>query len=228
MLAQAYPVDPLNGSSWTALCLSPAKYAQRLWELTLLLACFALARAAASHAGFPRLLSLSVGLAIGATAASDLWLQWDGIKDLSALLFAPGGRRRGAFANWNHYANWLSVAGLWVVAWCLRNLSPLRGARLQPLTATAIHRADAWLLLGILAFGLWMAVGSASRGGLGALLTGLLVWLWLLGRRARAQTRWLLVSGAVLAVCVLGLLAGLPPSIQAYRLGVLRNLTPVS
>ena len=30
------------------------------------------------------------------------------------------------------------------------------------------------------------------------------------------------------AVAVLGLLAGLVPSVQAYRLGVIKNLTPVS
>jgi len=35
---------------------------------------------------------------------------------------------------------------------------------------------------------------------------------------------WLVVPGAIL----LGILAGLVPGIQAYRLGVLKNLSPVS
>jgi putative ABC transport system permease protein len=35
---------------------------------------------------------------------------------------------------------------------------------------------------------------------------------------------WLVLPGAI----ILGILAGLVPGIQAYRLGVLRNLSPVS
>ncbi len=203
-LDHAFPLELGAPGAWLTLTISPAGSIQRLWELSLVIACFSLARTAAHSEKFPRHLAMVAGLGLGLLAASDVWYRLDGQRSVLGLWHISWGKGAGTFANRNHFADWIYVTLLFSFGWIVRQQFPLQSARAQPLFRDRRFSVGSVLFGLTLAFGLVMAVACGSRGGFLALLAGLAVWMLLLARRSKRRKRWLGI--AVVAVVVLGLI----------------------
>jgi O-antigen ligase len=203
-LAREFPLELGTMPAVLPLSLAPAATVQRLWELTLILAAFCLARHSAGDARFPRHFTFAVGVAIGLLAASDLAYRSGDPRSILGIWPLTWGAGAGTFANRNHFANWCVVGALFCAGWMLRSWQPLHGARSGASPGVRTHaREGQWAALAVL-FALVMAVVSGSRGGLLALMSGLAVWLVLLLRRSRRRGRWIWVgAGAIFATLLL-------------------------
>lgn len=207
-LDRAFPVEIGHPAAWLTLTISPAGTVQRLWELSLLIAGFSLARIAAQSEKFPHLLALMLGLGLALLAASDVWYRLDGQRSVLGWWQISWGKGAGTFANRNHFADWIYVAFTFVLGWIVRQQFPLQSARLRPLVRPVRVAGEAICLGLALTFGLVMAVASGSRGGFLALVVGLVVWVVLLIRRSKRRKRWLGVAAAGVVLLGLVWLAG--------------------
>jgi O-antigen ligase len=208
VLARRFPVELAENPAWLTLSVSPANTLQRLWVLSLVLTCYVLARQAAVLPDFPRLFSMVVGAGLILVGASDIWYRLDSGHTIIGLWAAPEANAAGAFANPNHFANWIYVAALLALGWSLRNGLPMHSARLCPMPASERYFNDTLFLLCAVFFSMVLAVASASRGGWLAFLVGLVVWVILLAKRTRSRTRWLIICIAAAAGFCLVLVAG--------------------
>ena len=190
-LEVAFPINIPR--PWLSLALSPADTVQRLWEIGLLLAVFALAR----HAGHERVtaqgLAFTVMAAVLLLAGSEVLYRATGQQKLLGLWETTWGKGAGTFDNRNHFANWLVVGCLFLFGWWLRSVHPLHAARPNGRSGVRRHRALSWLIALTALFALTMAVLSGSRGGAIALLAGSVAWGAMIMRRSRSRQRQLIL-----------------------------------
>lgn len=206
-LAGEFPVEAGALPQWLPLTVSFAGTWQRIWEISLLVTCFSLARHSAARPGFSRRFVGALALAVVCLAASDVWYRMDGRRALLGIWKVNWGLAAGTFANRNHFADWLCVACIFLGGWWLRNMHPLRGAR-PGAAMPLVFRLDMPAIILVIFFGVGMAMASGSRGGIIALLAGLLVWVVLLAQRSHSRTRWLPIGIFLVAVAAVILFSG--------------------
>ncbi|HVY71217.1 MAG TPA: hypothetical protein VHH73_14895, partial [Verrucomicrobiae bacterium] len=83
--AAKFPVEAGVPQKWLTLSLSPSGSMQRLWELSLVLAFFFLARRAAAERRFAKFFSLVVAVGVLLLAASDAWYRLTGRRNVLGL-----------------------------------------------------------------------------------------------------------------------------------------------
>lgn len=200
--ASRFPIEIGTTPIWATISLSPATTVRRVWEIGLAFAAFAAARSAAQHPTGPRAVILTVATGVLALAASDYWYRQDGQRLILNVWSVSWGKGAGTFANRNHFACWIYTGTLFCLGWVLRSLSPLRSVRPRETVLPPVHSIDVVFILAALAAGVAMAVRSGSRGGIISLALGMTVWLALLARRSRDQSRS--IALAVLFLVMLG------------------------
>jgi hypothetical protein len=205
-LARAFPVFSEQTPFWLSPTVSPAHTIQRLWEISLVIAGFALARHAATHPRFPQLLAWGIAGALVLLTVSDAWLRRTGGQSVLGIWPITWGQPGGTFASRNHFANWLYVGILFSLGSVLRASQPLHAARSPHCPLPHRSGLQAALLLVAVVSALVAGVASGSRGGFAAFLTGMAVWTLLIARRARSRLRWW-ATAAVMIIALL-LIAG--------------------
>lgn len=199
-LAVQFPIND-SAPSWLALSTSPSRSIQRLWELSLALAAFVLARHAAArpHATTHLAISLAAGMAL--LGASDIWSRANGRETVLGLWSISWGKGAGTFANRNHFANWINVAALVCIGWLLRQFSH-RENRASPALLGFIFASTVFALV--------MSFLSASRAGALSFLLGSIALLLLLRNRFRKTHFALTASFLILGLVVVGLITAEP------------------
>ncbi len=196
-LGREFPTDSTAPTRFLTLSISPAESLQRAWEIALVLASFFLARLAGRRR-LDNAFAVTLCVALLALACSELWYREYGWAGAKLLGLWPDRFRHaaGTFANRNHFADWVYVAGFFVLGWLVHLAGLTRGQHGR--------RTATWkLALGFasVAFAIWMALSCGSRGGMAAFAVGLVTVLLLmrLGARASANKTAFLVLILVLA-----------------------------
>ena len=180
-LARAFPVDSSREQIWIPLTASPAATAQRLAEISILIAGFVLSRLGARTQKFSGWFAAAVGIGILLLAASDIWFRMSGRKSVLGLWQSSWGEGAGTFANRNHFANWINVGSLFVLGWTVKLLRSTGGSP-APLPGRGVLGPRFWFLAGTVLFGIGQAMASGSRAGFISFLAGLGVWVCLCQR----------------------------------------------
>jgi len=203
-LARAFPLSADETLFWLPATLSPARTVQRLWEISLLIASFVLARQAARHPRFPRLLAWGIAGALVLLVLSDAWLRRTGSQSVLAIWPITWGQPGGTFANRNHFANWLCVGVLFSVGSVLRASKPFHAARSPHSRLPPRSGLQTALLFVAVVPALAAGMASGSRGGFAALLAGLTVWTLLIARRARSRLgMWAAAAAMIIALLLI-------------------------
>lgn len=158
-----------SGNAGT-LSFAPGATITRAWQLSVAAACFLLAREAVQVHGFVTLLARGLAIATLGLGVLELWRLVDGQGIWTEARHYPA----GTFANRNHFASWMSAAGMFLFGALLRTLKTNRERAEQGLHDIALFSAALLMALGAV-------IACGSRGGLMALLIGISAWaaiLW--------------------------------------------------
>jgi len=199
-LAAAFPID-LAAPKWLALSISPARTAQRLYEIALAMAAFILARRSAGKPGGSRRMAWALAIGLVFLGLSDVWSGEHGRESVLGLWTISWGKGAGTYANHNHFANWIYVAAVFCGGWILHER--FRRDR----------KANRWELIAMTiatAFGLVMAFLAASRSGSIAFVCGATAFALSIRTQLRRKSFALAASVLLIGAVVVGLLAGEP------------------
>lgn len=169
-LARDFAVDPSDVGGWATLSLSPAESVQRLFQLATLWAAFLLAVVMGRNLRFTPIMALALVVGIALLGATEIWFRLDGTGVWEKARHHPA----GTFANRNHFANWMIMAGFLAGGAALFGH---RRATKGDLHWRPIRNALVLAALG----GFYLAVSCGSRGGLVSLAVGGVFWYgWML------------------------------------------------
>jgi hypothetical protein len=169
-LARQFPLTA--DDAWAPVTLSSALTLRWLWQFTLLALAFTLTRQAMRQGNRPYWLLTALVLAVLVEVGAEWFFKGATNKVVLGIWPVRWGNSGGTFANRNHFACWIMIATVVLLAGAMRFLKPLRSSRPEDLRAPSKRQGLGVLLLVVAALAVTFALMSGSRSGLLALASG--------------------------------------------------------